>query len=165
MSMKRTDLAKSVAIKVRESIKKAPVPGRFGVVSAAVPDRREQRRLDQAAGLVPFACKLKDELVQQLRSLAEQDGGDVSALTERLIRAGLNAEGLSSLATQKATPKAAKPSPVVAKKAVIPKAPKAAEKAAEKVAVSKPAAAKKAAVKTSPKSEAKPAAKKKAKPA
>ena len=73
MSMKKTDLEKNKAIKLREGVQKAPVPTRFGVASTAVPDRREQRRLDQAAGLVPFACKLKDELVQRLRALAEAE--------------------------------------------------------------------------------------------
>ncbi len=81
------------------------MPTRFGVVSTAVPDRREQRRLDQAAGLVPFACKLKDELVQRLRALAEQEGGDLNALTERLDpRAGLSAEGVRVPTAKKAAP-------------------------------------------------------------
>lgn len=104
MSMKKTDLEKNKAIKLREGVQKAPVPTRFGVASTAVPDRREQRRLDQAAGLVPFACKLKDELVQRLRALAEQEGGDLNALTERLIRAGLSAEGVRVPTAKKAAP-------------------------------------------------------------
>ena len=106
MSMKKTDLEKNKAIKLREGVQKAPVPTRFGVASTAVPDRREQRRLDQAAGLVPFACKLKDELVQRLRALAEQEGGDLHALTERLIRAGLSAEGVRVPTAKKAAPPA-----------------------------------------------------------
>ena len=44
MSMKKTDLEKNKAIKLREGVQKAPVPTRFGVASTAVPDRREQRR-------------------------------------------------------------------------------------------------------------------------
>lgn len=136
MSMKKTDIEKHKATKLREGVQKAPVPARFGVVSTAVPDRREQRRLDHAAGLVPFACKLKDELVQRLRALAEQEGGDLNALTERLIRAGLSAEGVRVPAAKKAG----------AAKTAAPKAP--AQKApAKKAAATQPVAAKKAAAK------------------
>lgn len=145
MSMKRTDLEKNQAIKLREGVQKAPVPTRFGVASTAVPDRREQRRLDQAAGLVPFACKLKDELVQRLRALAEQEGGDLNALTERLIRAGLSAEGVRVPA---------------AKKAAAPQA--AAKKAPAKKAPAKKVPAKKAAAKKAPPPKATPAKAKKA---
>lgn len=136
MSMKKTDIEKHKATKLREGVQKAPVPARFGVVSTAVPDRREQRRLDHAAGLVPFACKLKDELVQRLRALAEQEGGDLNALTERLIRAGLSAEGVRVPAAKKAG----------AAKTAAPKAP--AQKApAKKAAATQPVAAKKAVAK------------------
>ena len=145
MSMKKTDLEKNKAIKLREGVQKAPVPTRFGVASTAVPDRREQRRLDQAAGLVPFACKLKDELVQRLRALAEQEGGDLNALTERLIRAGLSAEGVRVPA---------------AKKAAAPQA--AAKKAPAKKAPAKKVPAKKAAAKKAPTPKATPAKAKKA---
>lgn len=145
MSMKRTDLEKNQAIKLREGVQKAPVPTRFGVASTAVPDRREQRRLDQAAGLVPFACKLKDELVQRLRALAEQEGGDLNALTERLIRAGLSAEGVRVPA---------------AKKAAAPQA--AAKKPPAKKAPAKKVPAKKAAAKKAPTPKATPAKAKKA---
>ena len=160
MSMKKTDIEKHKATKLREGVQKAPVPARFGVVSTAVPDRREQRRLDHAAGLVPFACKLKDELVQRLRALAEQEGGDLNALTERLIRAGLSAEGVRVPAAKKAgAAKTAAPKPVavktvaakpVVKAAVKPAKPAAAPKApatqpvAAKKAVAKKVAAKKA---------------------
>ena len=145
MSMKKTDLEKNKAIKLREGVQKAPVPTRFGVASTAVPDRREQRRLDQAAGLVPFACKLKDELVQRLRAQAEQEGGDLNALTERLIRAGLSAEGVRVPA---------------AKKAAAPQA--AAKKAPAKKAPAKKVPAKKAAAKKAPTPKATPAKAKKA---
>lgn len=158
MSMKKTDIEKSKAIKLRETLQKAPVPARFGVVSTAVPDRREQRRLDHAAGLVPFACKLKDELVQRMRAMAEQEGGDLNALTERLIRAGLSAEGVRAPAAKKtaaAKPAVTKPAAVktavakqvkAVKPAAAPKAP--AKKASAKTTVATPpVAAKKAAAK------------------
>jgi hypothetical protein len=65
MTMKKTDLARSLNAKIEGRMKTAGVPARFGP-AAAVPDRREQRRLDAAAGLVPFACKLPSDLVRQI---------------------------------------------------------------------------------------------------
>ena len=150
MSMKKTDLEKNKAIKLREGVQKAPVPTRFGVASTAVPDRREQRRLDQAAGLVPFACKLKDELVQRLRALAEQEGGDLNALTERLIRAGLSAEGVRVPTAKKAAP------PASAKKVAVKLPTVKAPAKAPAQAPAKPAAATEALVQPGKKAASKP---------
>lgn len=94
--MKKTDLEKSKALKLRGHMQRAPVPGRFAAESAAVPDRREQRKLDQAAGLVPFAVKLPDALVRRLRERAEADGQPLHELTARLLEAGLAAPGTSA---------------------------------------------------------------------
>ena len=69
MSLKRTDLAKKLNLKIQGQMQHAAVPSRFAQ-AAAVPDRREQRKLDQAAGLVPFAVKLNKELVARLGELA-----------------------------------------------------------------------------------------------
>lgn len=54
--MKRTDLYKNLASKIDRDMKQAGSPDRFG--QAAVLDRKEQRKLDQAKGLIPFAVKL-----------------------------------------------------------------------------------------------------------
>ena len=90
MSMKKTDLEKNKAIKLREGVQKAPVPTRFGVASTAVPDRREQRRLDQAAGLVPFACKLHGGLVRELQERAVAEGTGLNETVAALLRRALN---------------------------------------------------------------------------
>jgi hypothetical protein len=92
MSLKKTDLEKNKASKLRGQMVHAGIPSRFGAGAAALPDRREQRKIDQAAGLVPFAVKLPDELVTQLRDLATQQNVGINELTDRLIRAGLAAE-------------------------------------------------------------------------
>ncbi|MBC8639361.1 hypothetical protein IAG25_21265 [Caballeronia sp. EK] len=53
-------------------------------------DRREQRKLDQAKGLVPFACKLDEKLAKQLKERAEaHEGGMTEVLAELLVKAGL----------------------------------------------------------------------------
>ena len=55
-------------------------------------DRREQRKRDQALGLVPFAIKLEGELVTQLQSLAQERGIPLNELTADLLRKGLKAK-------------------------------------------------------------------------
>lgn len=155
MSFKKTDLVKNLGLKISEKMKKAGVPERFGVASTALPDRREQRRLDQLAGLIPFATKLNADLVKQLQDRAVQEGVTLNEWVDRLIRAGLAVQPAAKAVAVKAeapvpAKKAAAPAvkPVVAKKAV-------ASKTAAAPAPAKKAAAKKVAVKTA----AKPAAK------
>lgn len=136
MSLKKTDLAKNLGLKVTQQMKKAGPPSRFGAASTALPDRREQRKLDQAAGLLPFAVKLHDDLIKQLRELAQQEGGDLNAVTERLLRAGLavSQTGVAekTAPAKKAAAKKAAVKKVPAKKAPAEKAP--AKKAAKKTA-------------------------------
>jgi len=80
MSMKKTDLTKHLAKKLDGRMKAAGVPDRFAQGAAASLDKREQRRLDAAAGLVPFACKLPGELVKRLHERAATAEGGVNAL-------------------------------------------------------------------------------------
>jgi hypothetical protein len=89
MSMKKTDLEKNKATKLMGQIRQAGAPGRFGQGSAQVPDRREQRKLDQAAGLVPFAAKLHEDLIKQMGELAVSQGVSINEVADRVIRAGL----------------------------------------------------------------------------
>jgi hypothetical protein len=92
MSMKKTDLEKNKAKKIVGQMQHAGVPGRFGQGAAQLPDRREQRKLDQAAGLVPFAAKLHQDLVKQLNELAMAQEVSINEVADRVIRAGLNQE-------------------------------------------------------------------------
>lgn len=138
--MKRTDLEKNLGLKIRGQMQHAAIPGRFAQGSAALPDRKEQRKLDQAAGLVPFAVKLHGDLARRLHELAQQEGVTLNALTDRLIRAGLGDAAVVPSA------KAA------AKKVAIKKAP------VEKAPAEKVPAKKAAAKKTAPAKAAKPKA-------
>ncbi len=80
-------------LKTNNAIKIAGVPDRFGTGSGAVNvDRKEQRKLDQAAGLIPFACKLPSALVTQLRERVEKDGGDMNKTIATLLEKGLKAK-------------------------------------------------------------------------
>ena len=89
MTMKPTELQKHNALKIVNKMKNAATPGRFGNAAAAVPDRREQRRLDQAAGLVPFAVKLNRDLVAQINTLAQQRKVPVNEVVAELLQDAL----------------------------------------------------------------------------
>jgi len=56
---------------------------------APLADRREQRRQDQARGLVPFACKLNVDLLAQLRALSLARDTDLNELVADLLTKGL----------------------------------------------------------------------------
>ena len=89
MSMKKSDLDKLLGKKIGGDLKGAGIPGRFAQGASAVPDRREQRRLDAAAGLVPFACKLPAELAATLRERAGAHEGGMNGLVAELLKKGL----------------------------------------------------------------------------
>jgi hypothetical protein len=84
--MKRTDMAKLDA--KRMQIEMTAKNAGFGA-SGAVPDRREQRERDRAAGLVPFAVKLNGELVKQLQATAQERGVELNQLVGELLQKGL----------------------------------------------------------------------------
>ena len=90
--MKRADLAKSKGKKIESQIGQAPNPARFGQGAAVMVDRREQRKRDQALGLVPFAIKLDGGLVRQLHMLAQERGTGLNELTAELLKKSLKAK-------------------------------------------------------------------------
>jgi hypothetical protein len=85
--MKRTDIAKNMALKLDGRMKNAGTPGRFA--GDAVLDRKEQRKLDKAKGLIPFAVKLDAQLVADIRALAESRQTGLNELLDDLLRKGL----------------------------------------------------------------------------
>lgn len=89
MTLKKTDLARQLETKIEGQRKQAGTPGRFGTQAAALPDRKLQRKLDAAAGLVAFACKLPAPLAQQLRDRAAQHEGGLNALMVDVLTRGL----------------------------------------------------------------------------
>ncbi|WP_207004914.1 hypothetical protein [Trinickia mobilis] len=88
MPMKKTDLEKSKALKLTHSMKQTRSE-RFGKGIVEVLDRREQRKLDQAKGLVPFACKLDGELAATLKERAASHPEGMTGLVDELLRKGL----------------------------------------------------------------------------
>ena len=89
MSMKKTDLEKHKAKKIAGTMKSSLAPDRFAQGAAAALDRRERRARDAAAGLVPFACKLPQGLVQQLHDRAVGQAGGINDLVAELLQKGM----------------------------------------------------------------------------
>jgi len=87
--MKRTDLEKQKALRIVTRMQQDNPAGRHGAQPDI--DRREQRRRDQALGLVPFAVKLESVLVEQLRALAEARKVPLNQLVGELLRKGIAA--------------------------------------------------------------------------
>ena len=88
MSMKKTDLEKNKMLKAANLVKASGISDRFGKGNV-VTDRKEQRKLDSAAGLVPFACKLPGDLVTKLQAHAEKKKVAMNDLVKELLEGGL----------------------------------------------------------------------------
>jgi hypothetical protein len=96
MPMKKMELAKQLGERIANQRKAQAGAGRFGSEAPAVVDRREQRRLDAAAGLVPFACKLPSELAAQLAERAATTEGGLNALMAEIVTKALKAKSKSA---------------------------------------------------------------------
>ncbi len=94
--MKKTDLEKNKGLKISGQIKQAGTSGRFGQGSAGIPNRREQRKLDQSLGLVPFAVKLNSDLVKQIQALAQKRQTGLNEVVAELLHTALKASGKAS---------------------------------------------------------------------
>lgn len=88
--MKRTDLEKNKAHKINNSIKKMGGTDPFSKDGEKPLDKREQRKLDQAQGLVPFAVKINIDLVEQIQNIAKDQQKSVNDVVSELLRKGLN---------------------------------------------------------------------------
>jgi hypothetical protein len=88
--VKATDLQKMQGKKLVERMRREPSNERYGTGSAEPGDRREQRKRDQAAGLVPFAVKLPHDLVADLQARAKASGTPLNELTAGLLRNALS---------------------------------------------------------------------------
>ncbi|EHK65636.1 hypothetical protein [Achromobacter arsenitoxydans] len=88
--MNKFDLQKNQALKLAGQLKQAATPDRFGAASQA-PDRREQRKLDQAAGLVPFPLKLSQAQADKLRAAAAERGVSTNDIVAEALGKALDA--------------------------------------------------------------------------
>ena len=88
MSMKISDIAKGNMSKASGHMKQEARTDRFGKGSVVL-NRKEQRKLDQAAGLAPFACKLPGELVAALTEAAASQKLGMNEMVAALLKKGL----------------------------------------------------------------------------
>lgn len=87
--MKSTTLEKNKGAKIANKMSNTATPGRFSAEANVVVDRREQRRRDQALGLVPFAVKLDGELVNAIHALAQERANSLNDVVADLLKKGL----------------------------------------------------------------------------
>ena len=85
MSMTKTDLEKNRGSKINGKIGAGGIPDRFGAGAGGGVVKREQRKLDQAAGLIPLACKLPADLVKQVQAQGLAHEGGINALVAELL--------------------------------------------------------------------------------
>jgi len=94
--VKKTDLEKNKGLKLANSLKHSAAVRAAREGAQPKVDRREQRRLDQELGLVPFACKLDGELVKRLQALAVAHPDGMSGLLKEALERGLPAPSASA---------------------------------------------------------------------
>ena len=87
--MKKTDLDRNEGLKIAGQMKHAGTPDRFGSAANPGVSRRDQRKLDQAQGLIPFAVKLEGALVKQIQALAETNNAGINETVAALLTKGL----------------------------------------------------------------------------
>jgi hypothetical protein len=86
--MKRTQLEKLKAAKITSEMRRERGLTPTGAIPAV--DRREQRKQDQAAGLVPFAVKLHGDLVKRIRARAQERQVSLNEFVAELLQKGLD---------------------------------------------------------------------------
>jgi hypothetical protein len=89
MAMTKTELEKRKGLKIAGEMKQAGIAERFGKGAALPATRREQRELDRAAGLVPFAVKLPADLAERLRVAAGERHTGLNELVAELLEKSL----------------------------------------------------------------------------
>lgn len=87
--MKAVQLAKIKGAKLGDGRAQPSSSGRFGERITPTPTRREQRAVEQAHGLVPFAVKLESELVTQMHALAKARKVTLDEIVGELLKKAL----------------------------------------------------------------------------
>ena len=83
--MKKVEMERLKGARIENDMRRERLPGG----TAATVDRREQRRRDQAAGLMPFAVKLHGDLVKRIQALAQARNASVNEVVAELLEKGL----------------------------------------------------------------------------
>jgi hypothetical protein len=91
-TMKKADLEKMKGSKITSKLNQGPPGERFGKGAGEVLSRRDQRKLEQAQGLVPFAVKLDGALVQRIQTLAQEKKSGLNEVVTELLTKALDAK-------------------------------------------------------------------------
>jgi hypothetical protein len=86
--VKKTDLAKQLGKKINNRVSGAGAVSPFKNTEPVI-DKKEQRRRDQALGLIPFAVKLHEDLVAQMHKIASERKIGINELAAELIKKGI----------------------------------------------------------------------------
>ena len=81
--MKKAQMEKVKAAKIEGGMRRER--GSMPPGAAPAIDRKEQRRRDQAAGLVPFAVKLHGDLVKRIHARAHERQASVTEVVAELL--------------------------------------------------------------------------------
>ena len=87
--MKRQELEKQKGHKINNRIHNSGATTLFSKKNEPIVDKREQRKIDQALGLVPFAVKLNDELVAKIQDMAVERKTGINELVAELLKKGM----------------------------------------------------------------------------
>lgn len=87
--MNKFQLERTKAFRLASELKQSGGTGRPGAQPPT--DRRAQRKMDQAAGLVPFPLKLSQAQADRLRALALERGMPTNEVVAELLDKALQA--------------------------------------------------------------------------
>ena len=123
--MKKADLEKLLAKKISGRMMQEAHSDRYGTASGQVGDKREQRERDKAAGLVPFAVKLPQDLVARLQALAVERGASMNDLATELLESTFAVDAAAEPEPKPKPKPKAEPAPKAKPKASAQPEPKA----------------------------------------
>lgn len=88
IALKKTQLERLKAANLQDQLRKSAPPERYAGGAHQL-SRKEQRKRDRAQGLVPFAVKIKSDLVQRLQARAREEQKPLNELVAGLLEKGL----------------------------------------------------------------------------
>lgn len=88
IALKKTQLERLKAANLEDRLRKSAPPERYAGGAHQL-SRKEQRERDRAQGLVPFAVKLKGDLVQRLQAKAGEENKPLNEVVAELLEKGL----------------------------------------------------------------------------
>jgi hypothetical protein len=89
VTVKKTDLAKKLGKKINNRLSNSGAVSPFKSTEPVI-DKKEQRRRDQALGLIPFAVKINEDIVKQIQDIAAERKIGINELVAELLKKGMS---------------------------------------------------------------------------